>query len=68
MLNRVFATVGLAVAIHAVAISQEAPMTSLRPDKVAFLALFKELIETNTTGALGCLRDSSIRRIWQRNS
>jgi acetylornithine deacetylase/succinyl-diaminopimelate desuccinylase-like protein len=31
----------------------DAPMPALRPDQVAFLALFKELVETNTTLSAG---------------
>src|SRR5712672_3658636 len=44
----------LAVAAQAVlAATPDAPMPSLRPDQVAFLALFKELVETNTTLSAG---------------
>jgi acetylornithine deacetylase/succinyl-diaminopimelate desuccinylase-like protein len=35
------------------AIAQEAPMPPLRPDQVAFLALYKELVETDTTLSAG---------------
>jgi acetylornithine deacetylase/succinyl-diaminopimelate desuccinylase-like protein len=47
---------GLALALAnplAVATAQEAPMTPLRPDQTAFLALYKELVETNTTLSAG---------------
>jgi acetylornithine deacetylase/succinyl-diaminopimelate desuccinylase-like protein len=44
---------GLALVIPAVATAQEAPMTPLRPDQTAFLALYKELVETNTTLSAG---------------
>lgn len=44
----------LAVVAQAVlAATPDAPMPSLRPDQVAFLALFKELVETNTTLSAG---------------
>ena len=48
MLKRVFGAMGLAIAMQT-AMSQEAPMPPLRPDQVAFRALYKELVETNTT-------------------
>ncbi len=44
---------GLAVAMQATALAQEAAMPPLRPDQVAFLALYKELVETNTTLSAG---------------
>jgi acetylornithine deacetylase/succinyl-diaminopimelate desuccinylase-like protein len=45
---------GAMVLMIAAALSaQEAPMTPLRPDQVAFLALYKELVETNTTLSAG---------------
>jgi len=40
----------MATLVHTVAIAQEAP---LRPDQEAFLALYKELVETNTTLSAG---------------
>jgi acetylornithine deacetylase/succinyl-diaminopimelate desuccinylase-like protein len=43
----------LAPAMPRVATAQEAPMTPLRPDQTAFLALYKELVETNTTLSAG---------------
>ncbi len=39
MLKRVFGAMGLAIAMQ-MGMSQEAPMTPLRPDPVAFLALY----------------------------
>jgi acetylornithine deacetylase/succinyl-diaminopimelate desuccinylase-like protein len=33
--------------------AQEAPMTALRPDQTAFRAIYKELVETNTTLSVG---------------
>jgi acetylornithine deacetylase/succinyl-diaminopimelate desuccinylase-like protein len=43
----------LAIAVQTVTMSQEAPMPPLRPDQVAFLALYKELVEINTTLSSG---------------
>jgi acetylornithine deacetylase/succinyl-diaminopimelate desuccinylase-like protein len=34
-------------------LAQDAPMTALRPDQIAFQALYKELVETNTTLSSG---------------
>jgi acetylornithine deacetylase/succinyl-diaminopimelate desuccinylase-like protein len=48
-----FGMIALVVPLAAAVIAQEAPMTSLRPDQVAFLALYKELVETNTTLSAG---------------
>jgi acetylornithine deacetylase/succinyl-diaminopimelate desuccinylase-like protein len=44
---------GLAVAMQVTALAQEAAMPPLRPDQVTFLALYKELVETNTTLSAG---------------
>jgi acetylornithine deacetylase/succinyl-diaminopimelate desuccinylase-like protein len=51
MHKRAFGAIGLMITMQAVA--QEAPMTPLRPDQVEFLALYKELVETNTTNSVG---------------
>ena len=53
MHTRAFRVLGLAIAMQTGAIAQEAPMTPLRPDQAAFLALYKELVETNTTLSAG---------------
>src|SRR3984893_14729895 len=53
MPKQIMAAIGLAFAMQTVLIAQEAPMTPLRPDQVAFLALYKELVETNTTLSAG---------------
>jgi acetylornithine deacetylase/succinyl-diaminopimelate desuccinylase-like protein len=51
---RTLATIGLATALQAAAaVGQEAPMTPLRQDQIAYLALYKELVETNTTLSVG---------------
>jgi acetylornithine deacetylase/succinyl-diaminopimelate desuccinylase-like protein len=44
--------IGLTLAMQWAA-AQEAPMTPLRPDQVTFRALYKELVETNTTLSAG---------------
>jgi acetylornithine deacetylase/succinyl-diaminopimelate desuccinylase-like protein len=44
------ASLGLALQPAA---AQEAPMTALRPDQAAFRAIYKELVETNTTLSVG---------------
>ena len=48
-----FGVFGLAAAMHGAALAQEAPMEPLRPDQVAFRALYKELVETNTSLSSG---------------
>jgi len=53
MYTRMLGAVGVAMVMQALALAQEAPMTPLRPDQVAFLALYKELVETNTTLSAG---------------
>jgi hypothetical protein len=53
MHNQILGTIGLATLLHAAAIAQDAPMTPLRPDQVEFRALYKGLVETNTTLSTG---------------
>ena len=53
MHKRIFGMLALAMGMAAAVIAEEAPMTPLRPDQVAFLALYKELVETNTTLSAG---------------
>jgi hypothetical protein len=48
-----FGAIGLAMAVQTAVIAQETPMTPLRPDQLAFRALYKELVETNTTLSAG---------------
>jgi acetylornithine deacetylase/succinyl-diaminopimelate desuccinylase-like protein len=60
MLKQVLSAVGLAIGMQT-AMSQEAPMTQLRPDQVAFLALYKELVETNTTLSAGSCTAAAAR-------
>jgi acetylornithine deacetylase/succinyl-diaminopimelate desuccinylase-like protein len=43
----------LAAGVQVTALAQEASMTPLRPDQVTFRALYKELVETNTTLSAG---------------
>jgi acetylornithine deacetylase/succinyl-diaminopimelate desuccinylase-like protein len=51
--KRVFSAIGLAIAMQTAAIGEEAQMPPLRADQVTFLALYKELVETNTTLSAG---------------
>jgi acetylornithine deacetylase/succinyl-diaminopimelate desuccinylase-like protein len=53
MRKRILGGIGLALLIQVVATAQEVPMKPLRPDQVAFRALYKELVETNTTLSVG---------------
>jgi acetylornithine deacetylase/succinyl-diaminopimelate desuccinylase-like protein len=52
MLMRTAGALGLAMAVQ-LAIAQEPPMGPLRPDQTTFFALYKELVETNTTLSVG---------------
>src|SRR5215469_8357906 len=49
MLLRILATLSFGFALQSVSAAQEAPMDPLRPDQVAFRALFKEMVETDTS-------------------
>src|ERR1700728_5282714 len=51
--KRMLAAIGLAIAMQTAVMSQESAMPPLRPDQVTFLALYKELVETNTTLSVG---------------
>ena len=54
MLKRIAPALCLALLLPAASWAQEdAPMGPLRPDQVAFRALYKELVETNTTQSVG---------------
>jgi acetylornithine deacetylase/succinyl-diaminopimelate desuccinylase-like protein len=53
MHKRMLAAIGLAIAMQTAVMSQEPAMPPLRPDQVSFLALYKELVETNTTVSTG---------------
>jgi acetylornithine deacetylase/succinyl-diaminopimelate desuccinylase-like protein len=53
MHKQIIGAISLVLAMPWAAIAQEAPMTPLRPDQVVFLALYKELVETNTTLSAG---------------
>jgi acetylornithine deacetylase/succinyl-diaminopimelate desuccinylase-like protein len=50
---RTLGAIGLTMMMYTAAIADEAPMPPLRPDQVAYLALYKELVETNTTLSAG---------------
>jgi acetylornithine deacetylase/succinyl-diaminopimelate desuccinylase-like protein len=52
MLMRTAGALGLAMAMR-LAIAQEPPMGPLRPDQTTFFALYKELVESNTTLSVG---------------
>jgi len=49
MLKQMICLIGLALTMQTALMSREAPMTPPRPDQAAFLAPYKELVETNTT-------------------
>jgi acetylornithine deacetylase/succinyl-diaminopimelate desuccinylase-like protein len=49
MLVRIAGAVYLALALIGLSAAQEPPMDALRPDQVAFRALFKEMVETDTS-------------------
>jgi acetylornithine deacetylase/succinyl-diaminopimelate desuccinylase-like protein len=51
--TQIFGALTLGMAMQCTAFAQEAPMPPLRPDQVAFRALYKELVETNTTLSAG---------------
>lgn len=50
---RIVGVLILAMAVQTAGIAQELPMAPLRPDQTAFLALYKELVQTNTTLSAG---------------
>jgi acetylornithine deacetylase/succinyl-diaminopimelate desuccinylase-like protein len=54
MHKQVLCAIALAVTMQTAAMAQDAPITRpLRPDQVAFLGLYKQLVETNTTLSSG---------------
>jgi acetylornithine deacetylase/succinyl-diaminopimelate desuccinylase-like protein len=53
MLLRTLGALGLALSMQAASLAQEPPMGPLRPDQTAYLALYKEFVETNTTLSAG---------------
>jgi acetylornithine deacetylase/succinyl-diaminopimelate desuccinylase-like protein len=53
MHKQILGAILLAITIQTAAMAQDGPMTPLRPDQVAYLALYKELVETNTTLSAG---------------
>jgi hypothetical protein len=53
MVKQMICAIGLALTRRTALMSQEVPMTPLRPGQVAFLALYKELVEPNTTVSAG---------------
>jgi hypothetical protein len=53
MLMRIASILSLTMAMQMAALAQEPPMGALRADQTTFLALYKELVETNTTYSSG---------------
>ncbi len=53
MLMRIAGILSLTMAMQMAALAQEPPMGPLRADQTTFLALYKELVETNTTYSSG---------------
>ena len=53
MYKPMLSALSFALAMQGAALAQEPPMTPLRPDQVEFRALYKELVETNTTLSSG---------------
>src|SRR5580692_2782338 len=53
MYTKMFSALTLTLAMQSSAFAQETPMPPLRPDQAAFRALYKELVETNTTLSTG---------------
>src|ERR1700761_6045737 len=51
--RRIWGVIGLVLAIPMGVPAQEAAMAPLRPDQQEFRALYKELVETNTTLSAG---------------
>jgi acetylornithine deacetylase/succinyl-diaminopimelate desuccinylase-like protein len=50
---QLFSALSLAIGLQSAVLAQEAPLPPLRPDQVAYLTLYKELVETNTTLSAG---------------
>ncbi len=53
MVMRIAGTLCVTMTMQLAAFAQEPPMGPLRPDQTRFLALYKELVETNTTYSSG---------------
>jgi acetylornithine deacetylase/succinyl-diaminopimelate desuccinylase-like protein len=53
MYTKMFSALTLTLAMQSTAFAQGTPMPPLRPDQAAFRALYKELVETNTTLSAG---------------
>jgi len=50
---RIVAALSVAMAMQSMVAAEDLPMSPLRPDQTAFLSLYKELVETNTTLSAG---------------
>jgi acetylornithine deacetylase/succinyl-diaminopimelate desuccinylase-like protein len=53
MRKQVLALISFLAVMQTVVLAQEAPMGALRPDQASFFAIYKELVETNTTLSAG---------------
>src|SRR5580704_6486032 len=53
MRKQVLASISFLALMQTVVLAQEAPMGALRPDQSSFFAIYKELVETNTTLSAG---------------
>jgi hypothetical protein len=53
MYQQFLSVLSLVGTLQGAALAQEPPMTALRPDQVAFRALYREFVETNTTLSAG---------------
>src|SRR5215472_18141937 len=51
--KQVLGAIVVAITMQTAAMAQDTPMTPLRPDQVSYLALYKELVETNSTLSSG---------------
>jgi acetylornithine deacetylase/succinyl-diaminopimelate desuccinylase-like protein len=61
MPRALFRSIALAAALQVSAHAEELPMTQLRPDQTAYLALYKELVETNTTLSAGSCTQAAVQ-------
>jgi len=53
MRNAMFGVMSVAMALQGAAMAEDLPMTPLRPDQITFRAIYKELVETNTSLSAG---------------
>jgi acetylornithine deacetylase/succinyl-diaminopimelate desuccinylase-like protein len=60
-MHRKFLAAALALGVAHSAMAQGAPPTELRPDQVRFRALYKELVETNTSLSVGSCTEAAAK-------